>query len=71
MDADADYTYTVIQPSSVEEPVSPDLSELPPSDSDEMVDTPMRSQSWYEPEKDRESIFEQCISQVGAQAHFP
>ncbi|KIM78962.1 hypothetical protein PILCRDRAFT_824093 [Piloderma croceum F 1598] len=43
---DSEDTYPIIYPTSIEEPISPDLS-LEPND------IKMKSQSWYEPEKDR------------------
>jgi hypothetical protein len=46
---DSEDTYPIIYPTSIEEPTSPDLSELPL----EPNDIKMKSQSWYEPEKDR------------------
>jgi hypothetical protein len=56
---DADYPYPVLYPTSIEEPTSPVLGcvPLPLSDDDKsddiLHDVKMKSQSWYEPEKDR------------------
>jgi hypothetical protein len=51
---DSEDTYPIIHPTSIEEPTSPDLSGLPLS-GNEPNDIKMKSQSWYEPEKDRMS----------------
>lgn len=56
---ESEYTYPIIQPTSIEEPPSPDASGYPPPDAeceDGVADIKMRSQSWYEPEKDRECM---------------
>jgi hypothetical protein len=54
---DLEDTYpVVIQPDSIEEPTSPDFPGLPLSENGPH-DIKMKSQSWYEPEKDRMSIF--------------
>lgn len=54
---ESDYTYPIIQPTFIEEPTSPDISVYPPrsaeGESEEVADVKMRSESWYEPEKDR------------------
>jgi hypothetical protein len=46
---------TIIHPTSIEEPTSPDFSSLPLSEN-EPNDIQMKSQSWYEPEKDRKAL---------------
>lgn len=60
---DADYpSYSVLHPTSIEEPTSPvaQCAPLPlPTDnsSDDIInDVKMKSQSWYEPEKDRKYL---------------
>lgn len=50
---DLEDTYPIVHPTSIEEPTSPDVSIL--SLPDEPNDIKMKSQSWYEPEKDRKS----------------
>jgi len=49
---DLEDTYPIFHPASIEEPTSPDVSGLPMFET-EPNDIKMRSQSWYEPEKDR------------------
>ena len=58
---ESEYTYPIIQPTFIEEPKSPDISVCPPrgtegGSEEGMTDVKMRSESWYEPEKDREFL---------------
>lgn len=51
---DSDYMYPVVQPGSIEEPPSPGQLWAPPLD--DVPEIQMKSQSWYEPEKDRKYL---------------